>query len=137
MKDHYIYPALFEYEDDGGMSISFPDMPGCFSCAGSDEEGLEMARDAVGLHLYAMEQDNDPIPSPTPLKDIPGAQNQRAVLIEVHMPLIRQAIESAAIKKTLTLPRWLNTLAEQRNVNFSLVLQDALKEKLGISRKAS
>lgn len=133
-RDHYVYPAIFEYEDDGRISISFPDLPGCFSCAESDEEALRMASDALGLHLFAMEQDSDPIPDPTALKDIPCAGNQRSVLVEVHMPLIRQAIESAAIKKTLTIPRWLNALAERHNVNFSQVLQEALKEQLGVKK---
>lgn len=89
-----------------------------------------MASDALGLHLYAMEQDNDPIPEPSVLKDVHCAANKRSVLVEVHMSLIRHTIESASVKKTLTIPRWLNTLAEQHNVNFSQALQEALKDQL-------
>ena len=130
-KDHYVYPAIFEYEDDGRMSISFPDLPGCFSCAESDEEALRMASDALGLHLFAMEEDGDPIPEPAALKDIPCAGNQRSALVEVYMPIVRQSIKSVFIKKTLTIPQWLNSLAERNNINFSQVLQEALKERLG------
>jgi len=132
-KDLYIYPAVFEYADDG-ISISFPDLPGCFSCADTDEEALYMAKDALGLMLCSLEDDNEPIPEPTPLKDIELKGNQRAVLIEVHMPLHRKAVESASVKKTLTIPFWLNKVAEKHHVNFSQVLQDALKDQLGVGK---
>lgn len=132
-KDRYIYPAIFEYADDG-ISISFPDIPGCFSCADTDEEALYMAKDALGLMLYSMEQDGISIPKPAHLKDIRLQPEERAVLIEVYMPLVRKAIESSAVKKTLTIPSWLNQLAEKNRINFSQVLQDALKERLGLNR---
>lgn len=57
--------CFFDYADDG-ISISFPDLPGCFSCASSDEEAIKMAKDALGLHLYSIEEDSEEIPDPTP-----------------------------------------------------------------------
>jgi predicted RNase H-like HicB family nuclease len=133
-KDHYIYPAVFEYSDDG-ISISFPDLPGCFSCANSDQEAVKMANDALGLHLYSLEEDNDEIPEPTPINNIHLDSNQAVVLIEVYMPTMREAIENYSIKKTLSIPQWLNKLAIEKNVNFSQVLQSALKERLGIRER--
>lgn len=133
-KDHYIYPAIFDYAEEG-ISISFPDLPGCFSCADSDEEALSMAKDALGLHLYSMEEDNDDIPNPTPINKIKLEENQVVVLIEVFMPSMRQAIENYSVKKTLSIPQWLNKLAIERNINFSQVLQSALKEQLGIQER--
>ena len=79
-KDYYIYPAIFDYADDG-ISISFPDLPGCFSCANTDEEALFMAKNALGLHICNMEDDGDEIPVPTVLKNIKAKDNQKAVLI--------------------------------------------------------
>lgn len=134
MKDHYIYPAIFDYADDG-ISISFPDLPGCFSCASSDEEALSKAKDALGLHLYSMEEDEDDIPNSTPINKIKLEENQVVVLIEVFMPSMRQAIENYSVKKTLSIPQWLNKLAIERNINFSQVLQAALKEQLGIQER--
>ena len=133
-KDHYIYPAVFEYSDDG-ISISFPDLPGCFSCANSDQEAVKMANDALGLHLYSLEEDNDEIPEPTPINNIHLDSNQAVVLIEVYMPTMREAIENYSIKKTLSIPQWLNKIAIEKNVNFSQVLQSALKERLGIRER--
>ena len=57
-KDYYIYPAIFEYEK-GGISISFPDLPGCISCAANDEEALFMAKDALGLYIVCAEEDGE------------------------------------------------------------------------------
>lgn len=131
-KDHYIYPAIFEYDEDG-ISISFPDLPGCYSCAESDEEAIFMVKEALGLHLYSMEEDNDEIPEPTPINKIKLEPNQVAVLADVIMPTMRQAIENYSVKKTLSIPQWLNKLAIENNINFSQVLQSALKETLGIS----
>jgi predicted RNase H-like HicB family nuclease len=56
--DRYIFPAVLTYAEDG-ISIEFPDLPGCLPCAGSTEEALQNARQALGLHLYGMEQDGD------------------------------------------------------------------------------
>ena len=133
-KDRYIYPAIFNYAEDG-ISVSFPDLPGCFSCADSDEEAVSMAKDALGLHLYSMEEDKDEIPGPTPINKIKLEPNQAVVLIEVFMPTMRQAIENYSVKKTLSIPQWLNKLAIDNNINFSQVLQTALKKQLGIHEK--
>lgn len=130
-KDYYMYPAIFDYSDDG-ISISFPDLPGCFSCASTDEEALFMAKDALGLHICNMEDDEDEIPVPTALKKIKIKNNQKAVLVEVNMPLFRESVQNTAVKKTLTIPKWINDLAERNHVNFSQVLQTALKQYLGV-----
>ncbi len=133
-KDRYIFPAVFDYADDG-ISISFPDLPGCFSCADSDEEAIYMAKEALGLHLYGMEEDGDDIPVPTSINKINLESNQVVVLVEVLMPTVRQAVENFSVKKTLSIPQWLNKLAIENNINFSQALQTALKEQLGIRER--
>ena len=79
-----------------------------------------------------MEEENEDIPEPTPLKDVKLENNQRAVLIEVCLALLREARNNKAVKKTLTIPYWLNVEAEKAGINFSQVLQVALKEKLNV-----
>ena len=106
-KDYYIYPAIFEYDKDG-ISISFPDLPGCISCASDDEEALFMAKDALGLFIASSEEDGDELPSPTSLNNIKLENNQKPALIEVNMPLFREAILNISVKKTLTIPKWIN-----------------------------
>ena len=133
-KDYYIYPAIFDYADDG-ISISFPDLPGCISCGKTDEEALYMAKDALGLYIACSEEDNEELKKPSKLNEIKLDKNQRVVLIEVNMPLFRESVQNASVKKTLTIPKWINDLAERNNINFSQLLQLAIKENLGISEK--
>ena len=133
MRDNYVFPAIFTYEEDG-ISIEFPDLPGCFSCGDTTDEAAKMAKEALGLHMYGIEEDCDDIPNPTPINKIKLSKNQIPMLVEVYMPLHRLAIENQSIKKTLTIPQWLNKIAELNKINFSQVLQNALKEQLGLTK---
>lgn len=132
MKDKYIYPAIFDYADDG-ISIEFPDLPGCISCADTDEEALLMAEEVLGLWMENLEEQKGNIPKPSNLKDIEILDNQKTVLITVWMPTIRKAINNKAIKKTLSIPQWLDLMAREKDLNFSYVLQEALKKELRIN----
>lgn len=133
-KDRYVYPAIFDYANDG-ISIEFPDLPGCFPCAHTTEEAVQNAREAMALHLYGLEQDGDPIPVPTLINKLRVDENQAVVLVEAWMPPFRDEMEQRAVKKTLTIPKWLDDLAQERHVNFSHLLQDALREYLGVTKK--
>jgi len=128
-KDIYVYPAIFNYAEDG-ISVSFPDLPGCYSCGWSDEEALRMAREALGVHLWMMEEDEDPIPAPTQMNQLTVEENERIHLVEVYMPLIRQAEDNKSVKKTLTIPAWMDTAAKAQNINFSLLLQQSIMNVL-------
>ncbi len=129
-KDRYIYPAVFTFAGDG-ISVEFPNLPGCYTCGGTEEEALYMAKDALSLHLYGLEKDNDPIPKACSVCDITVEPGQVIVLVEAWLPPFREEMEKA-VKKTLTIPKWLDTLAREHNVNFSHLLQDALKRYLGL-----
>jgi predicted RNase H-like HicB family nuclease len=129
--DRYIYLAIFERDEDG-YSVTFPDLPGCITCGDNLEDAYLMAKDALELHLYGMEEDNDEIPSPSIPESISANSDSFVTLIEAYMPLIRDEMANKAIKKTLTIPKWLNDLGEDKKVNFSLILQNALKENLGV-----
>ena len=131
MKDIYIYPAIFDYAEDG-ISIAFPDLPGCFSSGDNDEDAVKNAKEALSLHIYSIEEDNDVIPEPTSFSKIEVEKNQIVVPIEVWMPYHRSQIKTVYIKKTLTIPNWLDSLSKLNNINFSQVLQEALKDKLGV-----
>ncbi|MBQ7668626.1 MAG: type II toxin-antitoxin system HicB family antitoxin [Clostridia bacterium] len=132
MKNAYVYPAIFNYADDG-ISISFPDLPGCLSEAQTTEEALKNAEEVLGLWMYNLEEDNEKIPKPTKLEDVCCQKNEKVLLIKTWMPLVRMEVEEQSVKKTLTIPQWLNKIAEENNVNFSKILQAALKEYLNVS----
>lgn len=104
MQDKYVYPAIFHYEDDG-ITISFPDLPGCFSCGDDEEEALFMATDVLGLWMLTLEEDNENIPVASDLNSIKLDDNERTVLIEVWMPKVRKAINNKSIKKTVSIPQ--------------------------------
>ncbi len=129
-KDYYIYPAVFSYGDDG-ISVRFPDLPGCFTCANNDREALVMAKEAMALHISGLEEGGQELPQPSPIASLKLEKNETTVLIEVWMPVYIDKIKVVSVKKTLTLPKWLNDAAEQHQINFSKVLQEALKEHLG------
>lgn len=132
-KDKYVFPAIFSIGADG-ISVEFPDLPGCLSCGETDDDALYMAKDALELHLFGLEEDGDFIPEPSTISSLNLEKNQFVALIEVWMPPIRDEMAQKAIKKTLTLPKWLNDLAEERKVNFSQVLQNALMSYLGLNK---
>ena len=129
MKDYYSYIAVLSYADDG-ISIEFPDLPGCFPCAHSTDEAVKNAKEAMGLHLWSMEKDNDDIPEPTPITDIKLSKNKVPLLVDVFMPPVRDRLNNKYVKKTLSIPQWLNIEAERQGVNFSLILQNGLKQYL-------
>ena len=130
--DRYIYVAVFTKEDNY-YNVSFPDLPGCYTYGSNIEEAYNMAKEALELHLYGMEEDGDKIPKPTAAEFVKVKDsNSFTTLIEAYMPLVRSQILNKSIKKTLTIPKWLNDLAEQHKVNFSQILQESLKKYLGI-----
>lgn len=131
MKTYYSYPAYFYFDEDG-ISIEFPDLPGCLSCAQTDEEAFKNAREALGLHLYGMEVDHDDIPEPSPTNSLHPEDGGVIVMVQVYMPAVRDRINNKSVNRTVTLPAWLNAAALERNINFSQVLQDALKTQIGL-----
>ena len=133
LKDRYSFIAVFHYEKDG-ISIEFPDLPGCLPCAKDTEEALYNAREALGLHIFGMEQDGEEIPVPTPLDMIHYKKGSVPVLIEVFMPPVRDRIRNRFVKKTLSLPAWLASKADESGVNCSKIFQNALMDYLGVGK---
>ena len=132
-KDLYSFPAVLYYGEDG-ISIEFPDIPGCLSCADTSEEAAKNAREALGLHLWSMEKDGDEIPIPTDIVKLKLEEKQIPLMVEVFMPPIRERQANRFVKKTLSIPTWLNAEAERVGVNFSQILQTSLKKHLGIAK---
>ena len=132
MTERYSFPALLHYDVLGQVGVTFPDLPGCVTAGADEAEALREAKEALGLHLYGMERDGEAIPAPTRLLDVGESENARSILVDVWMPAIRSAVKEPSVKKTLTLPAWLNKLAVEAKINFSQVLQEGLKARLGV-----
>lgn len=127
--ERYFYPAVFGYEPGQEISVVFPDLDVATSGV-NDDDALLSARELLGCALFGLEEDGEEIPAPTPLAEVVTNANECAVLIDVYMPSVRQAQINRSVNRTVTLPAWLNAAALERNINFSQVLQDALKSQL-------
>ena len=137
LNDRYSFVALFSYDEDG-ISIDFPDLPGCCPCADKDDTdmALKNAKEALGLHIWGMEQDGEEIPEPSKITDLHLEAGQVPVLIDVFMPPVRERINSRFVKKTLSLPAWLASKADEDGVNCSRIFQNALMDYLGVHDNA-
>lgn len=127
------YPAIFIPEDEGAFTVTFPDIPSCITCGDSMDQSYEMAFEALGLVLSHMEERKEAIPEPSNPQQIKLEDGQFLVVIEFDMITYKRKNDSKAVKKTLTIPSWLNDAALEKNINFSQVLQDALINKLHIA----
>lgn len=127
----YVYPAIFTPEPEG-YSINFPDLESCYTSAPTLEEGMEMAADVLCLTLYGLEEDGKPIPAASDLREVKTDGQAFVSLVRCDTIEYRRFYDNKAVKKTLTIPAWLNTMAERNGVNFSMVLQAALKHELNI-----
>jgi len=128
----YTYTAVFTPEDNGLFSVNFPDFQGCYTSGDNMLDAICMAQDVLNLTLYDLEQDEKPIPKASRPQDIKIAGEQFTSVIAVDTDVYKRFYENKSVKKTLTIPAWLNEQAEQANVNFSGVLQSALKELLQV-----
>ena len=127
--DRYFYPAVFTYEPGQEIAVVFPDLD-CATSGETDDEALLSARELLGAVLYGLEQDGETIPAPTELRDVTLETNERAVLVDVYMPSVRMAQTNRSVNRTVTLPAWMNAAAIEKGINFSQVLQDALRAQL-------
>lgn len=130
----YFYPAVITQEDENLYSVIFPDIEDCSTSGESMEEIYEMAQDALCLKLYDMEECGEDIPKASTAPQIKLDVNQFIVIISCDTQEYRRYFDNKAVKKTLSIPSWLNTEAERQGVNFSFVLQEALKDKLNLQR---
>ena len=129
-KDRYIFPAVFTYEEGQSIAVDFPDLE-CATCGVDDVDALNAARELLGCVICGLEEDGDDIPQPTPLVNVKLEPNERACLIDVFMPVYRLTRVNKSVNRTVTLPAWLNAEAMEHKINFSQVLQEALKVQLG------
>ncbi|MBD5465255.1 MAG: type II toxin-antitoxin system HicB family antitoxin [Lachnospiraceae bacterium] len=126
------FPAVFHKADEGGFWISFPDLPECMTQGEDMQNAYEMAVDALGLALASRSECKEEIPVASDPSKITLEANSFCVVIEFDMLAYKKRTSSKAVKKTLSIPEWLNEEASAMGVNFSQVLQEALLQKCGL-----
>ena len=123
------YPAVFHKADQSekGYWVEVPDLPGCFSQGDSMEEAFKEVQEAVGLYL----DENNDFNKPSPIEKIQqGFPSDSVMLVPYDSVAYAKKYKNKAIKKTLSIPEWLNEEASKRGINFSQVLQEALINKI-------
>jgi len=126
-----VYPIIISKEKDG-YYVSIPDFD-IATQGTSIVNAIEMARDAIGLMGIDMEDDGKPLPKPYSVK-IQPEENDIVTLVDVDFTEYRKKVDNRAVKKNCTIPYWLSVEAEKAGINFSKVLQEALIQRLNISR---
>ena len=126
----YTYPAIFEKEQEGGYSIYFPDIVGCYTQAEDTAEGIENAGDALCLMMYELEKQGRPIPKSSNIKDIKVSDDDVVTLIACDTQFYKNYYEGKSVKINATIPLWLKEAGEKKRVNFSQILQNGVKEYL-------
>lgn len=127
----YVYPAIFTAED-GGYSVLFPDLEGCYTCGDDLKDAIAMAEDVLAFTLYHYESKGLDIPEPSSIDSFDVNKDSFVSLVLADTLGYQKTHNNKAVKKTLTIPEWLNELATAENLNFSQVLQNALKEQLHV-----
>ena len=125
------YPAIFiAYKE--GYTVEFPDLPGCVTQGDSLDEAFEMAEDAACGWILTTIEDGEDVPSPSSINKLVVEEGFTS-FVGLDIGEYAKRNSTKAIKKTLTIPEWLNTLAERKGINFSQELQNALIVCLGLS----
>ncbi len=127
----YAYPAVFTPEENGQFSVNFPDLDGCYTCGDDMKDALIMAEDVLAFTLYDYEKEGKEIPEPSAPGDLTLEKNEFVNYVACDTLEYRKMHNNKAVKKTLTIPEWLNESAMAMGLNFSQVLQDALMDKVG------
>lgn len=135
LPDYYSYPAVFSTDGDG-WEVSFPDLDNAFTAADTLEKAILEAQAVLEECLYFREIQRDDIPKPTPLEKIKKRQGDYIQIVVASMPETRREMSQRAVKKTLTIPFWMEEELKKRpTLNVSSILQNALRRELGLESR--
>lgn len=121
----FVYPAVF-HKDEDAYWVEFPDLEGCHTYGGSIPETMEAAQEALSAYLLTLLEQGRPLTAPSDVSTLCPADG----FVSLVSCTVDQYRDSKAVKKTLTIPSWLNDRAVSMGLNFSKVLQDALIAKI-------
>lgn len=125
------YLAVLEPSADG-YGVFFPDLPGCISFGETILDAQKNAQEALELHIYGMEKDNDPVPDPSVQLSKEDTDGCVVTAVTIFPDIVKNDMESRRVKTNVTIPLWLKELAEAQKVNYSKLLENSLREYLGI-----
>ncbi|MCR4783863.1 MAG: type II toxin-antitoxin system HicB family antitoxin [bacterium] len=134
-----IYPACF-FKEDSGYSVVFPDLNWLATCGETESEAMSMAVECLAGYLYSLKKDGETAPAPSKMKDISlqkiadeldaNVEDGFVSMVSVDVAEYAKSHFEKSVRKTLTIPAWLNVIACERKINFSQTLQEALLTKI-------
>lgn len=120
----YVYPAVFHSNEDGSFTVTYPDLPGCISEGKSLGNAMHMAQSALTQWVEYLKDKKQPIPCASDFENIKTAQGDFVNLICADVK------DRRAVRRTVSIPKWMDEKAIESGFSLSRILQDALKEKL-------
>ena len=134
-----VYPACF-FKEKKGYSVVFPDLNWLATSGESEKEALNKAVECLAGYLYIQKKDHEVIPAPSKIKAISlnkiakefdvDPSDAYVCMVSVDVEEYAKANFEKSVRKTLTIPAWLDKLAQEKKINFSQTLQEALMEKV-------
>nr|WP_302111506.1 type II toxin-antitoxin system HicB family antitoxin [uncultured Acetatifactor sp.] len=122
----YVYPAIFHPNEDGSFTITYPDLPGCISEGKSLGNAMYMAQSALTQWIEYLTDRKQEIPLASSLDSLDAAPGEFANLIRADIK------DGRAVKRTVSIPKWMDDMVAESGLSLSRVLQDALKERLNV-----
>ena len=129
LKQNYVYPVIIK-EEDGAFNAEFPDFPEQMTCDDTEEGIIQSAQEVLALCIIQNEDEGVENPEPSGLEELADVEG-KVVYVNVWVPYFRKLQKEVYVKKTLTIPQWIDILAKEKNVNFSAILVKGLKQELG------
>lgn len=127
----YVYPAVFTKDKDSdNILVDFPDLEGCFTDGADLNEAFDYAEDALNLTLWSMEKNGEKIPAASVAEKIKVPEGGTLALIRADTTAYARQNDKRAVRKNVSIPSWMNTMAKERNLNLSNLLQNAIREAL-------
>mgnify|MGYP002626613698 CR=1 FL=1 len=128
------YLAVIEPNGKGEYGVYFPDLPGCASFGSNYDEAFSNAHEALNLHLYGMQEDNEDIPKPSDISTWQKEDIEGNIIapITVNPDLYKKQMDGRRVKINCTIPLWLKNAGEEAGINFSRLLEKAAEEELGM-----
>jgi len=120
----YVYPAVFYSNNDGSYTVTYPDLPGCISEGKSITNAMHMAQSALSQWILYLSDNNSVIPSASDIKSIKVNENEFVNLICADVK------DERAVRRTVSIPKWMDEKVSVMGISLSRVLQDALSQRL-------
>ncbi len=134
--NHLFYPLVIETTENNELGMYFHDFEGTAILPSDINDGIRKAKELLNYRIIELIEANSELPSPTELSDIQVMNpNDRVIYVDVYLPVINNELSNKAVTKNCTLPRWLRDAGEDAGLNFSQLLQVAIKDALGIKYK--